>query len=63
MIPWDPDNPRNRRRCQNCGSHVTAAFRATAGDSEGYVHSCPNCSTYRAMWRDESPVQEAPADD
>lgn len=31
------------RTCQNCGAHVSARYRQTAGDEDGRVYGCPAC--------------------
>ena len=32
-------------RCQNCGEHVSEAFRRVFGDNDNVVHSCQECGT------------------
>lgn len=31
-------------RCQNCGSHVSEAFRRVCGDNDNVAHACAKCS-------------------
>lgn len=34
-----------REACQNCGTHVSAEFRRTLGDSENVAHRCLACDS------------------
>lgn len=37
--------------CENCGNHVSQGFARTfSGNGDG-VHACPDCSTWRDIWR------------
>lgn len=49
---FSDDDVDDQRRCQRCGSHVSANFRRTFGDESGAVHGCPDCMTYREMKND-----------
>jgi hypothetical protein len=37
--------------CDNCGSHVSAAFRRCFADRNGTLHACPNCETKQDIAR------------
>lgn len=47
---WTP-RESNKRRCQNCGGHVTPELRRCYGD-DGEVEACGNCAdkTKIATW-------------
>ncbi len=49
MEPWPPLG--DKKSCQNCGDHVSDEFRRSAGDADGYVHACPNCTEFRRLAR------------
>ena len=43
MQHWDPE--RDLQCCQECGSHVSPAFRRACGDEDDIAHRCTACDT------------------
>lgn len=33
----------SKEQCQNCGSHLSEAFRRVKGDNQNVAHACPDC--------------------
>lgn len=50
-----PGDDAHKRRCSQCGSHVSLSFARVFGSNHDSVHACPSCSTLREL-QDEVPA-------
>ena len=46
-------------QCDNCGAHVSAAYKRLRSDNSGTLHACPNCTSPATEIRDAAGVSSA----
>jgi len=46
-------------QCDNCGAHVSAAFKRGRSDNDGVLHGCPECTSPATRVRDCAGVSSA----
>jgi len=56
MIGNNEFDPRDDRKCNNCGSYVTKQFIRVFGSNNGELYGCMNCMTGRQVRDGETSV-------
>ena len=46
-------------QCDNCGAHVSPAFKRARSDNDGVLHGCPECTAPATRARDCAGVESS----